>query len=239
MKFRNVIFLVLLSTSGIARAEEVAFDGIKTLDLQSASGDVRLNGKQTSGTKVAATKSKDWNGSCELKVWRTGSTVFVTADRKQKLTKTNCKVDFVIDMPATSDIKGDVGAGNVKVEGIDGNLDLDTGSGNVSITKGNFPKVSVNTGDGNVLIDGNVKSAEVATGNGNVNMVFRGALGSGSTTVSTGTGNVSIKVSSGSSLDASLSSGTGRTHSEIKPDPKAPYAFDLSSGTGNLSIEKM
>jgi hypothetical protein len=76
---------------------------------------------------------------------------------------------LVVSLPASSDVKARSGDGSIRVDRVDGTINLRSGDGSIraSNSSGN---VSVSTGDGSIELDGVNGVLEAATGDGSVKM---------------------------------------------------------------------
>jgi hypothetical protein len=101
------------------------------------------------------------------------------------------------------------GDGNISVKDMEGNLTTSTGDGN--ITTSDFSgDITASTGDGNIEASGRFGQVDVHTGDGQVELVAQqGSEMSGSWSVRTGDGRVTLHLPSDMAADVDLHTGDG------------------------------
>ena len=140
---------------------------------------------------------------------------------------------LIVTMPKSGNVVARSGDGSIRIERVNGHLDLHTGDGSV---KGNSigGDVTVETGDGSVALDGITGRLDLQTSDGSVTVagspdVARVHTGDGSITFraeagvamkddwsfTTGDGSVSIYLPADFSAELDASTGDGSVHSEL------------------------
>ncbi|MCP4674689.1 MAG: DUF4097 domain-containing protein [Deltaproteobacteria bacterium] len=141
-----------------------------------------------------------------------GSTLVVDLDCRH-----GCEGWITIHVPVEVDVLVDNGSGNVLLDGIEGDLDLEAGSGNI---KGK------NLSSFTALAD---------VGSGNVNLEF--VETPEYVDLEAGSGNVKATVPYGS-YDVSVSVGSGNADvDDLIDDPDAPNHIRAEAGSGNVTIK--
>jgi hypothetical protein len=145
----------------------------------------------------------------------------------------NSSAKLIVSMPRRADLVARTGDGGIRVEGIEGRLELRTGDGaiHVSDVRG---ELVLNTGDGSITVDHAEGRLALQTGDGGVNVegnlsVVRMHTGDGSIVyradtasrmdddweISTGDGSVSIYLPSGFNADLDAHTGDGRIRNDL------------------------
>ena len=141
---------------------------------------------------------------------------------------------LVVSVPRRATIIARTGDGAIRVEGVEGRIELRTGDGSIQVSdvKG---ELALNTGDGSITVDRAQGRLSLETGDGGVNV--EGALsrvrmhtGDGSIVyradpgtsmdddweISTGDGSVSIHLPTGFNANLDAHTGDGRIHSDLR-----------------------
>jgi DUF4097 and DUF4098 domain-containing protein YvlB len=154
--------------------------------------------------------------------------------------------DLVIEVPAGNDFALYLAAGEVEVEGVDGEVSIDTGSGAVTATSVTG-SLDVDTGSGRVSVRGVRGDLHVDTGSGGVEAsdvvgdeieIDTGSGGvSGSNleadVLSVDTGSGSIELEAVTSRDVLLDTGSGSIDIELTTDVDQ---LDADTGSGSVTV---
>jgi len=141
---------------------------------------------------------------------------------------------LIVSIPRQTDLRARSGDGSIRIERVNGRLELRTGDGSVRATDVAGEMV-INTGDGSVTVSGAEGRLDVDTGDGGVNVSGRlGRVklhtGDGSIVyraepesrmvddwdITTGDGGVTIYLPEGFSADLDFHTGDGSVRSELK-----------------------
>lgn len=141
---------------------------------------------------------------------------------------------LIVSVPRRSDLVARTGDGSIKVERLDGRLELRTGDGSISASEvsgeltlhtgdGSITvdraegRLAIDTGDGGVNVGGKLSAVKMHTGDGSI--VYRvepGASMSDDWDISTGDGSVSLYLPATFAAELDAHTGDGRIHSDLK-----------------------
>jgi Putative adhesin len=128
-----------------------------------------------------------------------------------------CDVDLVVGVPAATDVSIDSGSGNITLEGLQGAVTVDSGTGFLKATDLGSPTLSVDSGTGDVSATFRTRPASVR--------------------VDSGTGDITVRVPAGR-YDVTSDSGVGSVKvSGIVEDSSADSRLSFDSGVGDIRIE--
>ena len=154
-------------------------------------------------------------------------------------------VDAVVQVPKGAGARYSNLVGDIKSDRVVGDVDLDTGSGSVTVTNGQG-SVDADTGSGDVMVSDHVGAVDADTGSGSIELErVKGDLsadtGSGEVTlnkvtasridIDTGSGGIELEDSSGS-LEVDTGSGGVRARNF-----KAGERFEIDTGSGGARIQ--
>jgi hypothetical protein len=128
-----------------------------------------------------------------------------------------CSVNYVVLVPAGSQLKLKTGDGRVSLEGVDGTVTVDSGDGRIEGSELRSANVSASLGDGSVSLQWDSAPTRVEA--------------------SMGDGSIHISVPSGSGPYAiTKHMGDGSSDIGVAVDPKASRSMLLEMGDGSLSV---
>lgn len=173
-----------------------------------------------------------------------------------------CQADLVVTVPAGTEVVVRTGSGAVRVEGVEGDLRLDSGDGDVTVLRAGG-RVDARTSSGRVEVDGARTGVVARSGDGDVTVRDAGGAVEartssgavvvdgvrGDATVESGDGDVEAREVTGSA-SATTSSGAVRVGG-VRGDVVAtsgdgdvvvrgtgtPVALQISSGDGRSTVE--
>jgi DUF4097 and DUF4098 domain-containing protein YvlB len=200
---------------------------IKSVRLESRSGGVRLQGKETV-TKVSVHRTIQFDGDRPKKAThRVENGVLVLGGCGK-----DCSVTYTVDLPPRIPVSGSSKDGGVSLSGV-GKVDVTTASGAVDLNGVEGP-VDVRTTNGRIngrALKGDRITAE--TSNGAIDLApatpqdvrARTSNGAISVTAPAGTYNVSAKTSNG--------------HKKIgvRDDPSGDHDLDLTTSNGSITVK--
>jgi DUF4097 and DUF4098 domain-containing protein YvlB len=158
----------------------------------------------------------------------------------------NLSVNYTIEVPVDTEMRGAVGSGEIHVRGIHGPARLTAGSGTLDAsqiaqdaeaTAGsgtvNFSEiggqVQVTVGSGDVKLSGVEGETRVRAGSGDIVI----EKPSGRVTASTGSGDITLRSAAG---DLRLKTGSGDLDVEGNPSPSSSWEFHTASGDVALRV---
>ena len=155
----------------------------------------------------------------------------------------NVSISFEVVVPANTRVRAHSGSGNASVDGTQGPLEVESGSGGLKITDiGDTVRAS--TGSGNIDISSVKGNVHAKTGSGSIRAMgvggaFEGATGSGNIALDqTAAGAVRAETGSGGidlrSVRGSLEARTGSGGIRADGDPTGSWNVHTGSGTVNL-----
>lgn len=179
----------------------------------------------------------------------------------------DCSVDYALTVPEGTSITGEVGSGDVEVDGL-AKVNFQTHSGDATIrnVKG---AVNVGAGSGTVTVSdvGDTVAISASSGDVNVNNVAGGVTAkansgdvtatgiSGPVQVDADSGDISVQLTSAQNVTAHTGSGgvdisvpngpyqvrtdsgSGDVNSSVPDDRSAQHLLDLRTGSGDISVK--
>lgn len=139
----------------------------------------------------------------------------------------NCSVDYVVNLPNSVPVEGELGSGELSVDGMS-SVNADVSSGSVQLHRID-KTIRAHSGSGDIdLVDvgGNV---DVDTSSGEID--GRGLRGA-ELRARTGSGNLQLTMASPQFVDAET--GSGEVELTVPP---GPYRVNTSTGSGNEQID--
>jgi DUF4097 and DUF4098 domain-containing protein YvlB len=155
-------------------------------------------------------------------------------------------VDYEISVPENTAVRAHTGSGDQIVEGLKGNIDLESGSGDLKLAR-LTGEMRFQTGSGNVRGRELAGPARIKAGSGDIEIEETGA---GDVEIRTGSGNITVSgINGGFHAEAgsgdihgkglpknmwSVRSGSGNVNLQVPSD--AAFDVDISSSSGNVTL---
>ncbi len=139
----------------------------------------------------------------------------------------NISIDYEITVPEETAIRAHTGSGNQTIEGLRGNIELESGSGDLKLAR-LTGDMRFQTGSGNVRGRELAGPAKVKAGSGDIEIEETGA---GDMEIRTGSGNINV---SGINGGFHAEAGSGDIHG--KGVPKNMWSVRTGSGNVTLSV---
>ena len=219
-------------------AETKTFDtkNLTDLSVKNIGGDVTITSSNTGKATVTFTKIK-FDERCELFIDKIEQKLLVAVINKPGLFgfSGECIVNFDIAVPEKIDTSLKIGAGDINITKIEGNLAYKLGSGSLK-AEGLFKKVSGSSGSGDVELKGLTGRATFKVGSGNLEITYKKIPEEGSFDVKAGSGNVNLYLPKGSEIQADLKAGSGKISNEFAQSSKGKFNVSMRAGSGNLTI---
>jgi DUF4097 and DUF4098 domain-containing protein YvlB len=158
----------------------------------------------------------------------------------------NISVDYEITVPEQTTVRSHTGSGDQVVEGIKGNIDLQSGSGDLKLAR-LTGEMRFQTGSGNVKGRELSGPAKIKAGSGDIQIEETGA---GDVEIRTGSGNITVNGVNGG-FHAEAGSGnirgngapknmwnvrTGSGNVDLRVPSDAAFDVDISSSSGNVTL---
>jgi hypothetical protein len=139
----------------------------------------------------------------------------------------NISIDYEITVPEETAIRAHTGSGNQTIEGVRGNIELESGSGDLKLAR-LTGDMRFQTGSGNVRGRELAGPAKIKAGSGDIEIEETGA---GDMEIRTGSGNINV---SGINGGFHAEAGSGDIHG--KGVPKSTWSVRTGSGNVTLSV---
>ena len=137
----------------------------------------------------------------------------------------NISIDYEITVPAETTLHTHTGSGDQQVDGLKGNIDLESGSGDLKLSR-LTGEMRFQTGSGNVQGRELAGPARVKAGSGDIQIEEKGA---GDVEARTGSGNITVDgVAGGFHAEA----GSGDIHANGSPK----NMWNVRTGSGNVNL---
>ena len=229
--------------------------GSVNLEITTGAGDINVRTGDSSQVQICGhVKASNWfGGNMEEKVKRisanppiqqSGNDIRIGHIDDASL-RHNISISYDVVAPATTRLQAHTGSGNQRVEGIQGQSELESGSGDLQVS-GVGDTVRAETGSGNITLDqvkGNVRSK---TGSGDIRATgisggFEGSTGSGDVVLQqTSSGSVHVDTGSGGmelrGVHGSLEAQAGSGDIRAEGDPSGGWSLRTGSGEVRLQL---
>ena len=256
---KRFAILGLLLVPGLAAATEGSFQrtlsvtGPVNLDLSTGSGSVSIRSGSSSQVQVTGhIRATNWfGGDATERVKQIESNPPIQQSRNDirvghindSALLHNISISYDLVVPAETQLRSHTGSGNQNVDGIQGRIEIESGSGSVKISNIG-DTVRAETGSGEITIDRVKGNVRTKAGSGSIHATdvaggFEGHTGSGHITLEqTASGSVRADTGSGGmelrgvrgSLEAEAGSGT------ITAEGNPTGAWNVHTGSGNVHL---
>jgi DUF4097 and DUF4098 domain-containing protein YvlB len=137
----------------------------------------------------------------------------------------NVSIDYDVTVPQETNVRSHTGSGDQRIEGLHGNLDVESGSGDVRLI-GVSGETRLHTGSGNVEARDVSGPFTAEAGSGDIRLDSKGA---GNVQVHTGSGNIELRGVNGS---LRVEAGSG----DVSVDGAQAGTWELRTGSGNVDL---
>jgi len=157
----------------------------------------------------------------------------------------NISIDYEITVPEDTTVRAHTGSGDQDIQGLKGNIDLESGSGDMKLAR-LTGDMRFQTGSGNVRGHELSGPARAKAGSGDIDIE---ETGQGDVEIRTGSGNITVKgINGGFHAEAgsgdihgegsprnlwSVRTGSGNVHLQVPSD--AAFDVDISSSSGRVT----
>jgi DUF4097 and DUF4098 domain-containing protein YvlB len=222
------------TVEGTAVLHVATFDGsiqIQSWDKPDVLVEIEKRGPTKESVQALEVKTEQHGDTIELEVKRPRRESFGGFGFHRSST-----ARLIVSVPRRVDVRASSGDGSIRIERVNGRIELHTGDGSIRATDVGG-ELTMSTGDGSVTVDGVEGRLDLETGDGGVNItgkitslrahtgdgsiVFRAQPGTSMTNdweITTGDGGVSLYLPAdfGAELDAHTGDGSIRNDLEIK-----------------------
>jgi DUF4097 and DUF4098 domain-containing protein YvlB len=255
---RTLIFVLASSLAGFASVigtfdRSFQVNGPVDLEVLTRSGDITVRNGAAGTVSIHAKihSSNSWLGGdhkAEVQELQNNPPIRQNGNsiRIDYVHLNNISVDYEITVPENTAIRTHTGSGDQTVEGLKGNIDLESGSGDLKLAR-LAGEMRFQTGSGNVRGHELSGPAKVKAGSGDIEIE---EMGAGDVDVRTGSGNITVNgINGGFRAEAgsgnihgkglpknmwSVRAGSGNVTLYVPSD--AAFDVDISSNSGNVTL---
>ena len=255
---RTLIFILATSLAGFASTigtfdRSFQVNGSVDLEVLTRSGDITVRNGSAGTVSVHATihSGDGWFGgdhkaeAQELQnnppIRQNGNSI-----RIDYVNLHNISVDYEITVPENTAVRTHTGSGDQKIEGLKGNVELESGAGDLQLAR-LAGDLRFQTGSGNVRGRELSGPARVKAGSGDIEIE---EVGAGDVEIRTGSGNITANGLNGGFHAESGSSNihsngaprnmwsvrTGSGNVTLRVPPDAAFDVDISSSSGSVTL---
>jgi len=236
---RTLIFILVTSLAGFASVvgtfdRSFQVNGNVDLEVLTRSGDITVrNG--TAGTVSIHAKihsNNSWFGGdhkAEVEELQKNPPIRQNGNsiRIDYVNLRDMSVDYEITVPENTAIRAHTGSGDQTVEGLRGNVDLESGSGNLRLSR-LTGEMRFQTGSGNVKGHELSGPAKIKAGSGDIEIE---EMGAGDVDIHTGSGNITV-----SNINGGFHAEAGSGDIRGKGSPKNMWSVRTGSGNVTLNV---
>lgn len=255
---RMLVFVLAASLSGFASTigtfdRSFQVSGPVDLEVLSRSGDITVRNGAAGTVSIHAKiqSSNSWFGGdrkAEVQELQTNPPIRQNGNsiRIDYINLHNISVDYEITVPENTAVRAHTGSGDQTVEGLKGNIDLESGSGDLKLAR-LAGEMRFQTGSGNVSGRDLSGPAKVKAGSGDIEIE---EMGTGDVDIRTGSGNITVNgINGGFHAEAgsgdirgngsprnmwSVRTGSGNVTLRVPTD--AAFDVDISSSSGTVTL---
>lgn len=211
-----IFFLVLDTAQAFTIDQDYPATGVHSFEISHTEGNVTLSGGDDKNIHIKANKISG-DDACVTQIQTIGNAFFVKTDRSV-FGDFDCRVNINALIPKGLSIKGNMGAANTTLEGLEGNIELHVGAGSVL---------------GNVA----TKTTLLEVGAGKVDLTWTQSLTQGSIDVKNGAGDVNFQFPQGMVIDAHLKQGLGFITNSVQNSPSSQFKINGKVGFGRIQLQ--
>lgn len=217
----STVLVVLVGASMIgpmlkqSATTERALPAVTALKLSSGIGDVRIRAAEP-GESPKAVATDTWGLSRPSTSVSTKGGVAQLKSSCRAVASGVCNTDWLVVVPAGTDLTLEHGVGAINVEGVDGDVEVQTGVGDVSITESGSERVSVDMGVGAVTYEAVEPPRQVD--------------------FSLGVGDVSVRVPDSVGYRVNTT-GASEALNNLGHDSSSERSIRVEAGVGSISID--
>ena len=234
---RMLIFVLATSLAGFASVigtfdRSFQVNGNVDLEVLTRSGDITVRNGAAGTVSIHAKiqSNNSWFGGDhkgDVQQLQNSPPIRQTGDsiRIDYVNINNISIDYEITVPENTAIRAHTGSGNQNIEGLKGNVDLESGSGDLSLAR-LTGEMRFQTGSGNVKGRELSGPAKIKAGSGDIEIEESGV---GDVDIRTGSGNITVNgINGGFHAEA----GSGDIHGKGVPK----NMWSIRTGSGNVTL---
>lgn len=234
---KTLVFVLVTSLAGFASVigtfdRSYQVNGAVDLEVLTRSGDITVRNGAAGTVSIHAKihSNNSWFGGdhkAEVDQLQSNPPIRQTGNsiRIDYVNLNNISVDYEITVPEDTTIRSHTGSGDQNIEGLKGNIDLESGSGDLKLAR-LTGELHFQTGSGNVRGRQLSGPAKIKAGSGDIEIE---ETGSGDVDVHTGSGNVTV---SGINGGFHAEAGSGDIHGKGSPT----NMWSVRTGSGNVTL---
>lgn len=236
---KKLLVLGLIASPYAAAAQDAAWrkktepaKGLTAIFVHSSAGGVEASTDPKAASMVIEKVGEDKEEACRFVVKRGKSQLVVTAENRPG-TRVSCKVGWRVKAPENVALTATAGSGPISLRGFAGPVSARSGSGAISVDRlGGETQAKTGSGE----IRGSRLSGDFTgtTGSGDVKASFTAAPSK--IEIETGSGDVTVTLPKGSSVDWKLKTGSGDASSAFGADKNGKTKLDARAGSGDIKI---
>ncbi len=234
---RALTFILVTAIAGFASVigtfdRSYQVNGNVDLEVLSRSGDITVRNGAAGTVSVHATihSSNGWFGGdhkADMQELQSNPPIRQNGNsiRIDYVNINNISIDYEITVPEDTALRAHTGSGNQTVEGLKGNVDLESGSGDLRLAR-LTGEMRFQTGSGNIRGRELSGPARVKAGSGDIEIE---EMGAGDIDIRTGSGNITV---SGINGGFHAEAGSGDIHGKGLPK----NMWSIRTGSGNVKL---
>jgi hypothetical protein len=235
--FRTLVFILASSLAGFASVvgtfdRSFQVSGNVDLEVLTRSGDinVRSGGAGTVSIHAKIHSGNSWFGGdhkSEVQELQNNPPIRQNGNsiRIDYVNFNNISIDYEITVPENTAIRAHTGSGDQTIEGLRGNIDLESGSGDLRLARLSG-EMRFQTGSGNIRGRELSGPAKIKAGSGDIEIE---EMGAGDVDIRTGSGNIKVDgINGGFHAEA----GSGDIHGKGLPK----NLWSVRTGSGNVTL---
>lgn len=215
-----------------AQTESFSASGLKEINLKNLSGDVVVKAGKTKQVMINYEKIK-FSEHCNLKMEKNPESLLVEVKKNKKPWGDDCKVNFEISLPKKMDMHINIGSGNVNIVGVEGESEINMGSGDLNYQAAWIDEVTVRSGSGDIDIQGIAGEVDILTGSGAIDLAYAEHAVPASLVLRSGSGSIEAKGLKG---DADIITGSGAIELAYSKQIQDKGEISIKSGSGDAKI---
>lgn len=200
------------TVSGLADVRVTTFDGsiqIRAWDKPEVLVEIEKRGPTRESLDALEVKTSQSGNIVELEVKRPRTESY------RGFVHRSANARLIVSVPRASNVRAHSGDGSIRIEHVNGNMELRTGDGSVVVENSEGP-LDIETGDGSINVSGKLMSVKLHTGDGSV--VLRadpGTTMASNWDINTGDGSVSVYLPDDFSAELDAHTGDGTVRSDL------------------------